>query len=266
MTAAATIYWFSGTGNSLAVARRLSAAFEGARLLPIASLDGVARPEGVVGVVCPVYFEGLPLIVQEFVARLDARALTYSFLVLTPGGFAGWAPVQARRLFRSAGRPLDAAFSVKMPDNYIAILDIPRPERQRQILSRAERALDEIAGAASRRERRLGVGITVPLGALAHLVMGRSFARACRRRDERFVVTDACTACGLCVRVCPKENIVLSGGRPRWNHRCEQCFGCINLCPVAAIQVRNRPTARRGRYHHPDIGAIDIGSQRRNAD
>ncbi len=264
MTDAATIYWFSGTGNSLAVARRLSAAFDGACLVPIASQDGVARPEGVVGVVCPVYFEGLPLIVQEFLARLDARAATYSFLVLTPGGFAGWAPVQARRLFRRAGRPLDAVFSVKMPDNYIAILDIPRPERQREILSRAERVLAEIAGAAARREKRLGVGVAVPLGALAYLVMGRSFARTCRRQDTRFVVTDACTACGLCVRVCPKENIVLSGGRPQWNHRCEQCFGCINLCPVAAIQVRNRPTARRGRYRHPDVRAVDIGSQRRS--
>ncbi len=261
MTGAATIYWFSGTGNSLTVARRVAASLEGARLVPIASLDGVVRSEGVVGVVCPVYFEGLPLVVQEFLARLDAQAATYSFLVLTAGGFAGWAPVQARRLFRKAGRPLDAAFSVKMPDNYIAILDLPPLVKQKEILSRADRVIDEIAGAVARREKRLGVGVAAPLGALAHLVMGRQFARTCCRQDERFTVSDACTACGLCVRVCPKGNIALSGGRPEWNHRCEQCFGCINLCPVAAIQIRNRPTIRRRRYCHPDVRVADIGSQ-----
>lgn len=54
MTGKATICWFSGTGNSLPVGRRLSSVFEGARLVPIASLDGVVRPEGVIGVVCPV--------------------------------------------------------------------------------------------------------------------------------------------------------------------------------------------------------------------
>ncbi|MEN6370356.1 MAG: EFR1 family ferrodoxin [Thermotogota bacterium] len=261
MTTPATVFWFSGTGNSLAVARRVAASFDGACLVPIASFDNVARPEGVVGVVCPVYFEGLPLIVQEFLARLDARAATYSFLVLTAGGFAGWAPVQARWLVRKAGRPLDAAFSVKMPDSYSAILDLPPPAKQKEILSRADRVIDEIAGAVARREKRLGVGVTASLGALAHLIMGRQFARTCRRQDERFTVSDACTACGLCVRACPKGNIVLSDGRPEWSHRCEQCFACINLCPVAAIQVRNRPTARRRRYRHPDVSVADIGSQ-----
>lgn len=264
MTDAATIYWFSGTGNSLAVAGRVAASLEGARLLPIAAApdSDPVRPEGVVGVVCPVYFEGLPLIVSEFLARLDARATTYSFLVLTVGGFAGWAPAQARVLFRRAGRRLDAAFSVKMPDNYVAVLDLPAPPAQARVLSQAGERVARIARDVEGRRRRLGVGIAVPLGALAYFVMGRRFARTCRRRDRRFWVTETCTACGVCARVCPKANVALSDGRPRWSGRCEQCFACVQWCPASAIQVRNRPTERRRRYHHPDVTAADIGSQR----
>jgi Pyruvate/2-oxoacid:ferredoxin oxidoreductase delta subunit len=53
--------------------------------------------------------------------------------------------------------------------------------------------------------------------------------------------------------------------RPRWHHRCEQCFACIHWCPVAAIQIRGRPTAKRGRYHHPNVSLEDIASQQRQA-
>jgi len=263
VTDAATIYWFSGTGNSVAVARRVAASLEGARLVPIAAVpdSDPVRPEGVVGVVCPVYFEGLPLIVREFLARLDARGTTYSFLVLTAGGFAGWAPAQARRLFRRAGRRLDAAFSVKMPDNYVAVFDLPAPLAQAQVLSRAGERIARIARDVKGRRRRLGVGIAVPLGALAYFAMGRRFARTCRQRDRRFWVAETCTACGVCARVCPKANVALSDGRPRWGGRCEQCFACVHWCPASAIQVRNRPTERRRRYRPPNVTAVDIGSQ-----
>ena len=72
------IYYFTGTGNSLAAAKKIAAATGDCKLIPIALLqktsgDIVPVAERV-GIVCPVYFSGLPLMVAECAGRLDPAA------------------------------------------------------------------------------------------------------------------------------------------------------------------------------------------------
>lgn len=268
MKDAATIYWFSGTGNSLAVAREIARGLGGAELVPIATHRGrpvVARGE--VGIVCPVYFFGLPLLVQGFIRRLDLTRATYVFVALTSGGSPGSAPAQARRLLRGAGRSPDAVFSVVGPGNYIAMYDVPSGDARDRSVSEMHAAAGRVASSVGAREAasvKASAGARLAYAALA-ATLGRWFARTCHRQDANFEVTDACTQCGACVRVCPVANVELDGGRPRWRGECEQCFACIHWCPAAAIQVRRRGTARRGRYHHPDVTQSDIASQRGEA-
>ena len=77
--------------------------------------------------------------------------------------------------------------------------------------------------------------------------------------DKRFLVEDTCTSCGICEQVCPVGNIHLQEGRPVWNHRCEQCYACIQWCPVEAIQY-GKGTQGKKRYHHPEISVQDLVS------
>ncbi|MFC2099561.1 EFR1 family ferrodoxin [Candidatus Bipolaricaulota bacterium] len=134
-----TIYWFSGTGNSLAVARAIGEGIEGAELVPIASAIGGRHihVEGVIGIVCPVYFYSLPLIVKEFIARLDASKADYAFVVLTMGGVLGMAIEHARRLFRLAGKRLDAEYAMMMPGNYIAQYNVRGAAAVQRMTTRA---------------------------------------------------------------------------------------------------------------------------------
>ncbi len=85
------IYYFSGTGNSLAAAQSICRHLGDCELVPIASLPGTLKDitpaADRVGIVCPVYDLGLPSIVVEFVRRLDLSRAGYSFAVLTMGGF-----------------------------------------------------------------------------------------------------------------------------------------------------------------------------------
>jgi len=215
---------------------------------------------GTVGIVCPVYFYGLPLIVREFIEQLETSSVDYAFLVLTMGGMPGIAARQARWLFRKGGKRLDADFAIMMPGNYIAEYNTPRESRARRMADRAGRTAKRIAAVVrSRRKRRSRGGlIFFPLSLLIYALVGHRFARTCRTRDARFVVTEACTSCGDCARVCPVDNIRLQDGRPVWRHECEQCFACIHVCPVEAIQLRSGRTRGRRRYRHPDVTLDDL--------
>ncbi len=87
------IYYFTGTGNSLAVAKKIAAALGECELVPIASLKdtpGTITPAAErVGIICPVYFSGLPVMVDTFAQRLDLSGSQYIFSVVTLGGSGG---------------------------------------------------------------------------------------------------------------------------------------------------------------------------------
>lgn len=70
--------------------------------------------------------------------------------------------------------------------------------------------------------------------------------------DKPFFADAKCTSCGICEKICPAQNIKLVSGKPVWQHRCEQCFACIQWCPDEAIQY-GKGTAKKKRYHHPEI-------------
>jgi ferredoxin len=55
-------------------------------------------------------------------------------------------------------------------------------------------------------------------------------------------VTDACTACGLCLATCPPSALRPAPGRPRVvEGRCTGCLACVEVCPRDAVLVLDRP-------------------------
>jgi len=81
--------------------------------------------------------------------------------------------------------------------------------------------------------------------------------------DKKFRVNENCSQCGLCVKVCPVENITLDSKTPEWMHRCQECLACVHHCPEQAIEVRKRNTARTGQYIHPEITVREIIDQKK---
>jgi NAD-dependent dihydropyrimidine dehydrogenase PreA subunit len=49
-------------------------------------------------------------------------------------------------------------------------------------------------------------------------------------------ISDACTACGLCLLTCPEAALLPAPRRPTvLDPRCTACAACIEVCPVGAI-------------------------------
>lgn len=83
------IFYFSGTGNSLHVAREIQRRIPGTRLTPIVSLlDGEPDKTSAeaVGFVFPQYASMAPKIVDRFIKRIDLESAKYVFAVVTRGG------------------------------------------------------------------------------------------------------------------------------------------------------------------------------------
>lgn len=251
------IYYFTGTGNSLAVARDICERLDDCRVVPIVSLNdepGPIRPAAErVGIVYPVYFSGVPSIVVEIAARLDLGEARYVFAISTMGG-SGAEPSlrQLDRLLQDGpgGRGLDAGFAVRMPGNYIRLYDGPGDRALERTLADAGRRVAIIAEAVGRGEHTMPR--FSPAGSIIHRAYYPRFLAGVHEADATFTVDDRCTACGTCVAVCPVGNVRIDDGRPTWLHRCEQCMACIQHCPVQAIQAGPK-TASRRRYRHPGV-------------
>ncbi len=258
------IYYFSGTGNSLAVAKKIASALEDCEVVPIASMkdkQGIITPVAErIGVVCPVYFSGLPLMVAEFAGRLNYSHCRYIFAVVTLGGSGGGPTLRQldRLIVYGQGRGLDAGFAVKMPGNYILMYSSPTGQKQAGILASADRRVAEIIPVIQRCEHRELPGAF--LSKLLHDIAYPWFTSHARHKAKKFTVTSACTSCGTCVKVCPADNIDLVKGRPVWKDQCEVCCGCIHLCPAGAIQSGPR-TAKRLRYRNPSVSIVELEGQ-----
>ncbi len=255
------IYYFSGTGNSLAAAKKIAATLGNCELVPVASLQkttGVILPPAErIGIVCPVYFSGLPVMVAEFAGRLDAGAGKYVFAVITHGGGGESAALrQLDSLIRKRqGRGLDAGFGVAMPGNYILMYESPKGKEQKEILARADAEIAVITGPVSRCES--GKLPSSLVSRVLYTLIYPWFASHVHTDDKKFTVNDQCTSCRTCAAVCPADNIEMIDGKPVWKHHCELCCGCIHNCPVQAIQAGAR-TEKRVRYRNPDITVAEL--------
>jgi Pyruvate/2-oxoacid:ferredoxin oxidoreductase delta subunit/flavodoxin len=291
------IYYFSGTGNSLAVARDVADEID-ARLLSIPSMmdrGWVTSDTDAMGLVFPVYHKSIPLILKRFIDKMEGLAGKYVFAVCTYGDTPGLAVRDVAQLVQSRGGQLAAGFGVHMPYNYITPSPVLRAffssfklreipvEQQQALFSAAQKTIEHVTASIAARESgtyeitsdiatRLADRLGLPeiLGKRLWLKIAGvdeptelSFLESRQLMDQAFWADERCTACGICARVCPVSNIEMvedTGevhGRPAWQHRCEQCFACLQWCPEEAIQFGDNTSSGK-RYHHPDVTLADM--------
>lgn len=238
-----SLYYFSGSGNTLFLARRLAEALraEGAEavLFPVAPLPEEGRSCGFGGIpvfLYPVYAFDAPSPVLRFLRQFPpAPQDTFASLVVSPcdphpvNGAAG---ERARHILEKRGYRILREDQVVMPSNFL----VPYPESLQGFLFRTvEAGLPRIASALVR-ERPNSPGSPFPGRVMRGLSKIEHLGDNLFGRDLRS--GEACNGCGRCAAGCPEGNITLKDGNPRFGWHCVICMKCIYSCPEQAIHPR----------------------------
>ncbi|MDO4702590.1 EFR1 family ferrodoxin [Tannerella sp.] len=251
------VFYFSGTGNSLWVARSVADAFS-EQLIPMSEYllkDTVKQSffslsEGErVGFVFPVHSWGVPPLVKDFIrwVRFDVHAAPFIYAIFTCGDECGYTGRMFQRLLAERGWKSRHIYSLQMPNSYIVFpgFDVDDKALEEKKKKRAKEKLPGLIRAIADDEPA-DCYLTGSMPFLKSKVIYPLFCRYALN-SRPFHVSDDCIACSLCVSQCPTANITLVDKKPRWGRNCTQCLACIHHCPVRAIEY-GKTTQKKGRY------------------
>ncbi|KQC06647.1 MAG: hypothetical protein APR62_01105 [Smithella sp. SDB] len=151
-----TIYFYTGTGNSLWTARKLSTLLKNAEMIPIPlTADGLIRSDSEkIGLIFPVHIWGIPTRVVAFLNRLETNPGKYYFAVAVNAGQVAATLIQLKNILKEKNINLAAGFSICMPSNYIPWGGAISQEKQQEKIEEALAKIKLIATSIRAKEER----------------------------------------------------------------------------------------------------------------
>ena len=257
----ATIYYFSGTGNSYRIAKKICDGLENSKLINIAKEQILSHDNtnDVIGIVFPLYYFGIPIIVEEFLRQLKTPENTYVFVIVTRGQpMAGGAKRQLDTVFNASGRTYHFFRYVTMGNNYPfhafnGSNENVKVQRNKKV---DEKVLTFLADIKAKRQSRIfSILDYPPFPAITYKIPTYGYKHFLQvyNQDTCFEVDESlCNRCKKCERACPTDNIEM-GSKVEWKHtNCQMCLACYNCCPKNAIQYvdpRNKVNTKGKRQY-----------------
>ena len=247
------IFCFSGTGNCLNLAKMIARDMGGADIVmmrrPFETTD--VREAERVGFVFPCYGGGAPADVLKYAQTIQVSPRAYTFGVSSSASYAGTGLYELDKIiplhyWRTVTHHCSCIWlfphTMMMPP-----MSLDKAQKRSEKLAQ-EIAYDVATGKVS--DKR-------PPRNLLNAAENKGFSAMTAQKAKGFKVSEACIGCGQCVRLCPRGNIRLEGGRAVIGTDCVQCLGCLQFCPKEAISL-GKITEKREHYHNPNIKAEDL--------
>lgn len=251
------IFYFSGTGNSLYVAKNIGqhnnqAVINISTEMHKGIFEYSLQDNEIIGFVFPLFALSAPKMVFDFIEKLKLNNYksNYIFVVATYGQNITKFSDFFDKPLKSKGLKLNSGFSVNMPNNWFHIWD---KEKQEKCLEGAEKTINRINEVVKNREDNI---FEIAASTMSDEMAWDSNAMYNKNLSStrNFYANDDCIGCGLCEKVCNGQCIKVEG-KPTWRDNCTKCFACIHLCPTKAVQYEEMGlhTETQGRYKNPNI-------------
>lgn len=246
------IFYFSGTGNSFYVAKRLSDKFN-EEIINISECIqneiykfNVNKNEKI-GFIFPVYYFGVPIIIRNFIKKLEVNRSNYVYVIFTCESDIGGADMQIKKILKKINLDVNYIYQLPMPNNCPIYYDLPDENYQYKKIENANMKITEIAENISNKvEGGYKSNIIVKLTTLVAYPI-YYFGR----NTKNFYADSKCISCGLCKKICPINAIEIKDGKPKWiKSKCVYCLACYNRCPKQSIQI-GKKTKNRKRFVNP---------------
>lgn len=160
--------------------------------------------------------------------------------------------MQLDDLLKKKGKGLSAGFEFLMPDNTQILFPPGTIEEQVICLKAQEKMIPEVASIIGK-----GLKFTDRIEAVRKSGIKRPHLFKPAEMAKEFYTDNHCNSCGICMKVCPTENITTPNGKPLWGDHCEMCLACMQWCPNEAIQFGEK-SKEWGRYMNPFVNLKEM--------
>lgn len=246
------IIYFSGTGNSKYVADRFSKSLNEKSLslntfIKENKIIDIDEKEELLIIVVPTYAWRIPNLVRDYILKLKKQDIPCYF-IMTCGNEIGNSKKYNELLAKEMNYKYMGTAKVVMPENYIALFEVPDNEESIKIINESENKIDSLIEKVKSR-KTLNEDKVNPLDKFKSSVVHSLFYKFIVK-DKKFIANDSCISCGKCVKVCPLNNVAMLDNKISWHGNCTHCMACICYCPVQAIEY-GKGTKDKSRYICP---------------
>lgn len=258
------IFYFSGTGNSLYIAKQISTK-QNERIISISKEVNQKKElyeyeleyDEKIIFAYPIYAWAPPKVVLDFISKLRLKNYNnnYICLVCTCGENIGDTVSIFSKKLKSIGLNLDSGFSLTMPNNYMVMGDVDDKDIGLKKIEYANTVLENINKVISNKEKGIFKVDKGPLPRVMTKIVNPMFNKF-SIDTSRFYANNECIGCKICEKVCNTKTIKVDK-KPVWGNECTGCLACINYCPKKAIQV-GKSTLNKGRYINPYISIEEM--------
>jgi len=279
------IFYFSGTGNSLYVAKRICELIPNSELVPIIGYIQSSNQTlkcKKMGLVFPIQGPMFLTAVKQFLDNSDLTDVEYIFSVSTRGGTTCRTEKELNKLLKIHGKKINANFIITMFNNDPKLKSMNKNEYDFHIPNE-----DEVNKKIEYVTKNVKIISNVVVNEFEYhmkdteygfkygfffekLIIFATKLMSKKSIKNYFYINQNCIGCGICSNVCLSNRINLINTKPIWDDKilCHMCYACLNYCPKNAVEINSKwymksYTTTQERYSHPFASAKDIEIQKK---
>ncbi|MCL2193517.1 MAG: EFR1 family ferrodoxin [Treponema sp.] len=243
-----TVFYFTATGNCLAVAKRIGGTL--VSIPQVVDSENLHYKDDAIGIVFPVYGWTTPVMVGRFLDKVRFEA-DYIFAIGTYGNIPGAAMHNLQKRAVKNGYRFDYTNQLLMVDNFLPIFEMGAQMKKlpnKKVEENTAKIVDDIKNL-----RHMQAKASPVIRAISALVS--NMMNSPGKTAQKYIVNDQCNKCGICAKVCPAKNITVTD-KIRFADKCEYCLACPHLCPRNAIHLKNEKSDKR--WINPEVSLNEI--------